>query len=65
MIDHKKHEPEDADDKLENISVLLERYEKSLYFYTGSELLNPLVVIAVAQMEPCLVGGFMGGIIHT
>ena len=62
----KKFEPDDhTEDKVGNISVFLEKYEKSLYFCTGSELLNPLVVIAVAQMKPCLVAGFMGGIVHT
>ena len=58
------YEPE-TQDKVGNISVFLERYEKFLYFYTGSELLNPVVVIAVAQMKPNLVAGFMGGIVHT
>ena len=61
----KKFEPVDDEDKIGNISVFLEKYEHFLYFCTGSELLNPLVVIAVAQMKPCLVGGFMGGIVHT
>ena len=64
VIDNKKYEPE-TQDKEGNISIFLERYEKILYFCTGSELLNPLVVIAVAQMKPCLVAGFMGGIVHT
>ena len=60
----KLYEPE-TQDNVGNISIFLERYEKILYFCTGSELLNPLVVIAVAQMKPSLVAGFMGGIVHT
>merc|ERR1712029_26227 len=50
-----------------NIRVWLDKFpgKDSLYFHTGSDLLNPVIVFAVVRVRPHLVAGFMGGIVHT
>ena len=39
--------------------------EPPVIFYTGSEKLNPVPCFAVAKLAPGLVGGFVGGVVHT
>lgn len=43
----------------------LVQFEERVGFSTGTDLLNPVVVFAVAKVAPTVVAGFVGGIIHT
>lgn len=60
-------EDDEDEDSGPGISVFLDKHTDKgpLYFYTGSGLMNPVVVFAVAKVEPGLVAGFVGGIVHT
>jgi len=58
-------EDEDSGPSISDVFLDKHKGTEALYFHTGSEAFNPVVVFAVAKMKPNLVAGFVGGIVHT
>jgi hypothetical protein len=48
-----------------SVASWLARHEAKAVFLAGSDLLNPVPCFAVARVQPGLVAGFVGGVVHT
>ena len=49
----------------EDSDTLMTMFPDSLFFYAGSEKLNPIPFFWVARLSPTLVAGYIGAVVHT
>ena len=49
----------------EKVHNFFEKFGSPIYFYAGSEKLNPVPTFIIGKISENLFGGFISGLMHT